>query len=56
MKNTRKRARPAAKRRPSNGKRSEPLGVTALFLRKTFCYLKGEQFLRTSNQLLCETA
>ena len=54
MKSTRKGARPAAGRRRSTRKRAESLGVTALFLRRTFCYLKGEQFLRTSNQLLCE--
>lgn len=54
MKNTKKRTRPAAGRRRPARKKAEHLGVTALFLRRTFYYLKGEQFLRTSNQLLCE--
>ena len=54
MKSTRKRARPAAGRRRPARKKAESLEITALFLRRTFCYHKGEQFLRTSNQLLCE--
>lgn len=54
MKTTQKRARPAARRRSQGRKKNASAGATGQFLRQTFYYLKGEQFLRTSNLLLCE--
>ena len=54
MKITRKKGRPAAGRRRPGRKNTEAAGLTGQFLRRTFYYLKGEQFLKTSNMLLCE--
>ncbi len=54
MKTVQKRSRPAAKRRRPGRKKANTVVLTGEFLRRTFYYLKGEQFLRTSNRLLCE--
>jgi len=54
MKSTQKRARTTTGRRRTSRKKLSSIGITAKFLRQTFCYLKGEQFLKASNQLICE--
>ena len=55
MKTARKRARPAAGRRKVCGKKAGAARGVTQFLQRTFYYLKAEQFIRTSNQLLCES-
>ena len=54
MKTAQKRDRAAAGRRGTGRKRTGTAPSVGKFLLRTFCYLKGEQFLKASNQLLCE--
>lgn len=53
MKTTKKRGRPAARRRRSL-KQTEAENRAARFLHRTFYYLKAEQFIKMSTRLLCE--
>ena len=55
MKTAQKRARTATERRRYSRKKPAAAKGVAQFLQRTFYYLKAEQFIRTSNRLLCET-
>lgn len=55
MKAIKKRKRSPGARRPA-AKRSPAILTAREFLRHTFYYLKGEQYLKASRRLLCETA
>ena len=55
MKNTKRRASPAAKRRRRT-KRSGAISGAALFMRQNFYYLKPESLIRTSIRLACVAA
>ena len=55
MKTAQKRARTTTGRRRYSRKNTTSAKCVARFLQRTFYYLKADQFIRTSNQLLCET-
>lgn len=55
MKTVKKRKRNPGARRPE-AKRSPAILTAREFLRNTFYYLKGEQYLKVSRRLLCEAA
>jgi len=54
MKTIKRRRQVAAGRRRSGHKIIVSKSAAGKFLRRTFYYLKGEQFLKASNRLLCE--
>jgi len=56
MKTINRRLRVAGGRRQPRRKKNITASTAGQFLRRTFYYLKGEQLIKASNRLLCETA
>lgn len=56
MRTATKQRRVSMDRRRSDRRKKEKANSASQFLKRTFYYLKAEQFLKMSNRLLCETA